>query len=182
MKKFKLIAFAVMAIIGLTLTSCEDESIAYNLEGTWKGDMYMVRDNHRASYSEIEFIGDPFRTKSGTGFWYDEYSSRPGDYFCSRIDWKVKNGRIYIWLLDDGDFEIQIFDYTLDGDRFYGYIDYAGGSKEFRLYRTYNPHWSDYDYGYGYYDDDYYWAKGSRSSDDSIKVPMKPHTHEMRMD
>lgn len=179
-----MLMIAIIAMLGFTLTSCEDESIAYDLEGTWRGDMYMIRDGRRAIYSEIEFIGDPYRMKSGYGRWLDEYSSRPGDYFYSRIEWKVKDQRIYIWLIDDGDFELVISDFYLDRNHFYGYIDYAGGSRKFDLVHIDSPHWNNYDYGYydDYYEGGYYWAKGSRSSNDSIKVPMKPHTHEMRMD
>lgn len=176
MKKFKYFLMSIMAMMTLvSFTSCEDESIAYDLEGTWKGDMYMVRDGYRAVYTEIEFIGNPFSMTSGTGYWRDVYSNRYGDYFASRIDWKVKDRCIHIWLLDDRDrsgnaYELIISDYELYGDRFRGYVDYADGSREFNLYRTYSPHWDEYDYGYGY---DYY-SKG--------KKPQAEHTHEMRKD
>ncbi len=183
MKKLTSIFALLLSMIALmSLTSCEDQSIAYDLEGTWKGDMYMIRDGHCATYSEIEFYGDPFHFTSGSGKWLDVYSNYPGDYFCSRMKWKVSNGVIYISLLDDCDingrpFELTIYDYYLDGDRFKGYIDYEGGSRQFSLYHTYSPHWEDYDYGYY---DEYYYSKGSRSSNDS--VPKVNHTHEMRQD
>ena len=32
---------AIVATLGLALTSCEDEDIAYTLEGTWEGNTYM---------------------------------------------------------------------------------------------------------------------------------------------
>lgn len=173
MKKTTALFIALAALFAVVLTSCEDENIAYDLEGTWKGDMYMVRDGRYASYTQIEFVGNPFSLTRGTGEWLDQYSSRPNDYFYSRIEWKVKDRKIYIWLLDDCDrngnpFELVIWDYELYGDRFNGYVDYEGGSKEFNLYRTYDPHW-----------DDYYYSKKSRAGQD--KTP-EVHTHSMRQD
>lgn len=171
MKRIKslLTVFATIATM-MMFTSC-DSFIASNLEGVWQGDMYMVRDGHRAVYTELEFYGDPFRTTSGTGYWYDEYSRLPNDYFYTRIEWKVRNKRIYIYMLDDRDrygnpFELVISDYRLSNDRFTGYVDYEGGSREFYLYHTSSPRWNGY----------YYPAKGSRSqTNDSTSV----HTHEM---
>lgn len=189
MKKIKFFMMMIMSMVTLvSLTSCEDENIAYDLEGTWRGDMYMVRDGYRAVYTEIEFIGDPFRMTSGTGYWRDVYSHLPNDYFASRIDWKVRDRRIYIWLLDDRDrygnpFEMVISDYRLAGNRFSGYVDYEGGSREFNLYRTSSPHWTDYYYGYsdnyiyGCSDNYYYPAKGVNGQKKEVT-----HTHEMRQD
>lgn len=180
MKKFSTLMMVIVSMVCLvSLTSCEDEMIAYDLEGTWQGDMYMVRDGRVASYSEIEFYGDPFRTTSGHGNWLDQYSNRPGDYFCSRISWKVIDRRIHIWLLDDCDqygnpFELVISDYRLSGQRFTGYVDYEGGSRQFSLYHTYSPHWEDYDYGYYDYYDEYYFSKGNKQPQPVV------HTHEMR--
>lgn len=186
MKKFTTVLTVVMTLCSMMLlTSCQDEMISYDLEGTWKGDMYMIRDGHRAVYTELEFYGDPFRSTSGTGYWLDVYSNRRDDYFCSRIEWKVRDRTIHIWLLDDRDrygnpFELIISDYHLNNDRFWGYVDYEGGSREFSLYHTSSPHWNDYDYGYYdddyYYGYDYYFAKGSRAND---SIPQKVHTHEM---
>lgn len=182
MKKFKLFLMAIVSLVTVgSLTSCEDENIAYHLEGTWKGDMFMVRDGYSAIYTEIEFIGEPFRMTSGTGYWRDVYSMRYDDYFASRIEWKVKDRRIYIWLLDDRDrygnpFELEIWDYTLSGDWFSGYVDYEGGSRKFNLRRTYSPHWSEYDYGYGY-EYDYGFSKGANGPKNEVT-----HTHEMRQD
>lgn len=177
MKRLTSILGVLMVMMTMMLTSCEDQMISNDLEGTWKGDMFMVRDGYRAVYTEIEFFGDPFSFTSGTGRWLDVYSNRPHDYFASRIDWKVRNGNIHIWLLDDRDshgnaFELVISDYRLRGDRFWGYVDYEGGSREFNLYRVDNHRWDDYDYGY-YYEEYYYYSKG--------KQP-KQHTHEMRKD
>lgn len=181
MKKFTTVLTVVMTLCSmLMLTSCEDQMIGSRLEGTWKGDMYMIRDGNRAVYTEIEFYGDPFSMTTGTGNWLDVYSNRYDDYFCSRIEWRVKNRMIHIWLLDDRDrwgnpFELIISEYSLNNNRFRGYVDYDGGSREFNLYHTSSPNWNDY--YYGYYDDYYYPSKSSRSSNDSI--PQVEHTHEM---
>lgn len=44
MKKISsILMIAVMAIISLSFTSCDkDSDIAYTLDGTWKGDMYIL--------------------------------------------------------------------------------------------------------------------------------------------
>lgn len=174
-----------MIMMTMMLTSC-DQMIRNDLEGTWRGDMYMVRDGYRAVYTEIEFIGDPYFSRTGTGNWLDVYSDYPGDYFCSRIDWEVKDRKIYIWLLDDRDrygkpFELVIWDYKLRGDRFYGYVDYEGGSREFNLYRTSSRRWNDYSYGY-WNSYDYGYSKGKKPNVQNDSIPQVTHTHEMRKD
>lgn len=177
MKKITTIITVIATIVVMMMfTSC-DSQIAYDLEGVWQGDMYMIRDGRNSIYTELEFYTSPYHSTSGSGYWYEEYSRARGDYFYSRMEWKVRDKKIYIYLLDDRDrygnaFELIISDYHLDDDRFWGYVDYEGGSREFNLYHTASPHWNDYEY-------DYYYSKGSRSSsNDSIKV----HTHQMRMD
>lgn len=178
MKKLtSILMIAMAAIFTISLTSCEDESIAYDLEGTWQGDMYQQHTwngrVYNASYSEIYFETSPFKTRSGRGYWYDKYSNAPWDYFESRTTWRVRDGIIYITLIDDGNFEIVISDYHLDEDRFWGYIDYAGGSKKFTMYHIDSPHWNNYEYGYGYNDyyyDYYYGYAKSRANGDSIKM------------
>lgn len=178
-KRINTLLLILTAMMSMALSSC-DSMIAYDLEGTWEGDMYMVRDGRHAIQTCIEFIGDPYHSTSGRGYWLEEYSPMPNDYFYSRIEWKVRDRKIIIYLLDDRDkygdpFELVIRDYDLDDDRFSGYVDYAGGSREFYLYHTSSPHWNDYNYGYGY---NYYYSKGKNAKDSVVA----PCTHEMRQD
>ena len=70
---------ALVAMMALTLTSCdEDYDIAYTLEGTWRGNMYVssVYDGYTydATYTELCFVQDPYRYSSGTGYWIDHYA------------------------------------------------------------------------------------------------------------
>ena len=41
-KQFFLLLVAMMGLISVSFTSCDDEEIAKTLEGTWKGDMYVT--------------------------------------------------------------------------------------------------------------------------------------------
>lgn len=74
MKKLStLMTMALVAMMALTLTSCdEDYDIAYTLEGTWRGNMYVssVYDGYTydATYTELCFVQDPYRYSSGTGY------------------------------------------------------------------------------------------------------------------
>lgn len=74
MKKFtSFLTVALMALMSLTFTSCdEDSDIAYTLDGTWKGNMYVEYGGYDATYTVIRFDqNDGFY--SGTGYWIDYY-------------------------------------------------------------------------------------------------------------
>ncbi|MCM1078703.1 MAG: hypothetical protein NC344_03020 [Bacteroidales bacterium] len=155
MRKF--IIFALTAILSVSLTSCEedpDEFIAYSLEGTWAGYMYNPVTDERI-FSTIEFIGDPYNARygaTGTGRWLDDYPD--GDYFYSRIEWKVTYENIEIYLLDnsaDDRRNILYIDrntYRLSTRYFSGVLAYFGGQREFNLVKVDAPDWSRYPYGY----------------------------------
>ena len=179
MKKIKtFVALAIMAVCCIVVASC-DEIIAYTLEGYWEGDMYMsYAYNNRvydATYTDIEFIGDPCKSASGRGYWYDEYDD--GDYFYSSISWTVKDQIIYITIHEDGT-ELKIRDYTISDDLFKGWIDYYdynGNAKqrEFRMRHLDSPHWTSPEPGHHY---DSYSKKSSietRSVDGSEEKPVR---------
>ena len=42
-KLYTLLMMAMMGVMAVSLTSCDDEQIAYTLEGTWRGHVYLVR-------------------------------------------------------------------------------------------------------------------------------------------
>ena len=83
MKKwYTLWTLLLMAVLSVSFTSCEwddDDAIAYTLEGTWRGNMYMSSEwdgrVYDATYSEICFLRDPYRYSSGTGYWIDYYNN-----------------------------------------------------------------------------------------------------------
>ncbi|MCQ2267350.1 MAG: hepatitis A virus cellular receptor 1 [Bacteroidaceae bacterium] len=151
----KLLSILSVFLMGLSFVSCEDEMTASTLEGTWEGDMYMYSEYsgriYEASYSEIEFLKDPFRYTRGKGYWVDYYSNAPWDYIANHIEWEVKDRSIYVYFVED-DVEIEIWDYRLDDDIFSGYIYYDNMKTErFHLHHTSSPHWNDYTYGYDYW-------------------------------
>ena len=101
MKKLStLMTMALVAMMALTLTSCdEDYNIAYTLEGTWRGNMYVssVYDGYPydATYTELCFVQDPYRYSSGTGYWIDHYAGdAPWRYVANHTEWKgLSNSR-----------------------------------------------------------------------------------------
>ena len=76
MKKISTLITAMLAVLlSFTFTSCdEDSDIAYTLEGTWKGNMYVSSTyngrTYDTTYSEICFLRDPYTYSSGTGYWW----------------------------------------------------------------------------------------------------------------
>lgn len=155
MKKITTImAMALMAVFALTLTSCEDDEIAYTLEGTWKGDMYVSSTynghTYGATYSEICFSRDPYTYASGTGYWVDYYSNAPYDYVANHIDWTVSNSVIYVNFREEGT-NIEIRNYSLNDDYFSGRIYSGDNYVDFSLEHTSSPNWNDYDYGWSNY-------------------------------
>lgn len=166
---------ALMAMLTLTLTSCDDDTyIADTLAGTWRGNMYVSNSyngrTYDATYTEIAFDTDPYSYSSGTGYWIDYYSGdAPWAYVANHISWTVRNRIIYVYFEEEG-YEIQISNYGLDNGRFEGRIYDQGKYVDFSLVHTSSPNWGSYNYGYSYW----YNAKRNntftRGTADSSKV------------
>lgn len=166
MKKFTaFLTVALMTIVCLSFTSCDkDSDIAYTLDGTWKGDMYIWYGEYESSYSIIDF--DQEGLYSGTGSWTDFYDHYWGSYNyrpTRRFSWTVNNGNIYIKFYD-GSSPITIYDYSISNNYFRGTMDAANGNRVSFSLSKYGSdyHWNDY-----YYDETNT-SIGSVSSD-SIK-------------
>lgn len=158
MKKiYTLTSLFIMMAVTLGFTSCDDdEYIAYTLEGTWRGNMYMQHEysgaTYDATYSVIEFERNPFRDAQGTGYWVDYYNTSGWgrNYVANHIRWKVRDEIIYIHFNEENT-DLEISNYRLKDSRFRGYI-YDGNTRvAFDLYHVDSPNWNDY-----YYDDYYY--------------------------
>lgn len=182
-KLYSFIAIAIFGLTAMTFTSCdEDQLTGITLEGTWEGDMYTFSEwsgnTYWASSTELEFVQDPFRFTSGTGYWVDYYSDAPWDYIASHIDWTVRNGVISIYFREDH-YTLDIYDYRLSNNNFSGYI-YDGGKKlSFCLHHTYSPNWGGYNYGYDYWYDNWYYAKKAPMvEDDTDTTAIKQTTPE----
>ena len=73
MKKFyTLWTIALLAVLSLSFASCnflwnDDDEIAYTLEGTWRGNMYVSMEwdgrVYDAIYSEVCFLRDPYHSQ-----------------------------------------------------------------------------------------------------------------------
>ena len=174
-KMFTMLMMAMMAM--MTFTSCEDEMIADTLEGTWSGNMFISSYWDGRTYditrSEITFEIDPFRFTKGSGYWVDYYSNAPWDYVANHIDWSVKNGVIYVYFIEDND-EIEIRDYHLNSNRFYGTIYDGDNLVDFELYCVSRPHYDNYSWGFDSWYDNYYWARTRSGDADSTKVMERP--------
>ena len=119
----------MVLLSALTLTSCdEDAEMAYDLDGIWKGTIngnyYQDRYGYTESWdTEIRFYQYGDFSRGGSG------EERDWDYrgkcYSSRFDWKVRNGRIYLYY-DDG-YNIVIDRYDLywrsNTQRFRGYFE-----------------------------------------------------------
>lgn len=119
----------LVLLSALTLTSCdEDTETAYDLDGIWQGTIngnyYQDRYGYTESWdTEIRFYQDGDFSRGGSG------EERDWDYrgkcYSSRFDWKVRNGRIYLYY-DDG-YNIVIDRYDLywrsNTQRFRGYFE-----------------------------------------------------------
>ena len=152
MKKFTtLLTMAFIALMSISFTSCdEDSDIAYTLDGTWRGNMYVQYGNVDATYSVIRFDQND-GIYSGTGYWIDYFDRNywhGNNYIANRIIWTVRNRDIYITLLDENS-DVVIYDYALGDRKFSGYVEADNGNRAyFELSRdSYN--WrDDYDWGY----------------------------------
>lgn len=189
MKKFtSFLTVVLLALMSITFTSCdEDSNIAYTLDGTWKGNMYVEYGNYNATYTVIRFDqNDGFY--SGTGYWIDYYQKNywhGNNYIANRINWTVRNGNIYIDLLDERS-SVVIYDYALSDRKFSGYVDASNGNRAyFEMYRdSYGYNWRDYDWGYDWGYDKFDSSLGigsvqqsrAAASDtvDTVKVAEKP--------
>ena len=119
----------MVLLSALTLTSCdEDTETAYDLDGMWQGTIngnyYQDRYGYTESWdTEIRFYQNGDFSRGGSG------EERDWDYrgkcYSSRFDWKVRNGRIYLYY-DDG-YNIVIDRYDLywrsNTQRFRGYFE-----------------------------------------------------------
>lgn len=119
----------LVLLSALTLTSCdEDTETAYDLDGIWQGTIngnyYQDRYGYTESWdTEIRFYQNGDFSRGGSG------EERDWDYrgkcYSSRFDWKVRNGRIYLYY-DDG-YNIVIDRYDLywrsNTQRFRGYFE-----------------------------------------------------------
>lgn len=174
-KLYTLLMMAMMSVMAVSLTSCDDEQIAYTLEGTWRGNMYISSEwngrYYNSTATEITFLKDPYAYSSGTGYWVDYYSGAPWDYVANHIEWEVYNRNIRIYFVEDGN-SFVIRDYHLNNSRFTGYINDHGTDVEFELYNVSRPNYNSYRWGYSGWNNYYGYTRGEDG--DSTKSESMP--------
>ena len=184
MKKITtLMTLALMAVLSLSFTACdEDDEIAYTLEGTWRGNMYVSSEwdgrTYDATYSEICFLRDPYRYSSGSGYWVDHYSNYGWgrSYVANHIEWNVNYGRIEVYFVEEGT-TIFIEDYRLNDSYFEGTIYDGYNYVDFSLRHVSSPNWNDYYYGwdtyYYYAKENNTWTRANEAKADSVAAPKR---------
>jgi len=173
-KLYTLLLLAAATLTAGTLASCdEDLEDAVDLSGEWTGQMGMYFSDgyydYDAAYTNIRFYPDYEYARHGTGEQVDYFSSPcPIRYQSFYFEWKVQNGRIFLYYPYDPDLNVVITEYHLNNHHFTGYI----GSTYFQLGKLYDYYawglYGDNYYGYSYYD--YYYAK-SRSGQAENQLP-----------
>lgn len=165
----------LMALGSFTLTSCdEDDEIAYTLEGLWRGNMYVSSYYHgqtyMATYTEINFLRDPYQYADGDGTWVDYYSNAPFDNVANHIRWHVNNGVIHVHFLEEGT-DISIHDYRLNDNIFRGTIYDGDTQVDFRMEHIYSPN----DWNYNWYNSSYWYAKPTKfqSKAKQVELPVR---------
>ena len=142
---------AMLIITALTMTSCdEDTETAYDLDGIWQGTIngsyYQDRYGNSERWdTEIRFYQNGDFSRGGSG------EERDWDYrgrcYRSYFDWKVRNGRIYMYFHDGYDVVIRDYDLYNTGStqRFRGYFESPDGRTDlgaFSLSKVAN--WTDF--------------------------------------
>lgn len=164
-KLYTLMTIALLAVLSMSFASCnflwnDDDEIAYTLEGTWQGNMYVSSEwNGRvydATYSEICFLRDPYRYSSGKGYWVDYYDNYGWgrNYVANHIEWTVEYRTIKVYFVEER-VTIWIEDYRLNDNYFTGVIYDGSNRVKFRLRHVDSPNWYNYEWGWN----DYYYAK-----------------------
>ena len=171
-KVFSTITMIMLAMMSVTLTSCEDEAIAYDLAGAngkvWSGTIsaFYTRygwsgDHYRTT---IEFYCDENHWRKGWGYEVD-YDLNTNKGYKSKFRWEVRNKNIILTYYDNGQ-SVYIRDYELHENYFGGYIeDGTGRDIWFSLNLIHNFDW-DYD-GYNYYGPNY--AKRNTTDTQTLK-------------
>ena len=145
MKKLHtILTIALLAVLSMSFASCDflwndDDEIAYTLEGTWQGNMYISSkwgdQEYDATYSEICFLRDPYRYSSGTGYWVDYYDNYGWgrNYVANHIEWTVDFRTIKVYFVEERT-TIYLEDYRLNDNYFSGISDDMDGQVKF-VYR-----------------------------------------------
>jgi hypothetical protein len=165
-KLYTLLMMAMMGVMAVSLTSCDDEQIAYTLEGTWRGSMH-IEDWNGVSYveSEITFLKDPYRYSEGSGLWVDYYYG--GRYVPTHFNWRVDYGDIRIYFVED-DAEVLIRRYSLNNNYFSGEFYDGNKTVSFNLQNVARRYERDYRW------DSYYgWTRSADGDSITVSRPAK---------
>lgn len=142
----KIFTLLMMTLVAMTtFTSCDRDTLdreeARTLDGTWTG---YIETYYNDRWGKS---GDAYRTTiyfnrsnpyGGRGYEIDyNIRDRFVDYYCE-FSWDVSNGSIRI-KYDDSPYTVLIYDYHLDGDAFYGYMD-DGTNREIYFRLNYDGH------------------------------------------
>ncbi len=143
MKKiYNYLFVGIVTMLSMTLSSCNDDNIARDLDGIWEGKVsqnwsWRWSDYTTYQYVDIEFYTDPYYYAEGTGVEYDYTGTYT--YVSCPFNFRVRNGVIYMDYRDGT--RVRITNYYLSGDRFSGtFRDYYSGDylADFSFYKVAN--------------------------------------------
>ena len=123
MKKiYNYLFIGIVAVLSMTLSSCNDDDIARDLDGIWEGEVsqnwsWRWKNFSDYQYVDIEFFRDPSRYASGSGIEYDY--DRWGYYKPCNFTFSVRNEDIFIDY-EDGARVMIPHGYYLSSSRFEG--------------------------------------------------------------
>ena len=152
----KIFTLLMMAVSVMMLTGCnwsnesdrQDRREAGVLEGSWTGyiDTYFYdRFSKRGNSYRTTMYFERIDSYGGVGYEVDYNMNSPyEDYYYCEFEWDVERGVIYINYADSWN-EVAIYDYRLDANRFWGYMD-DGTSRDisFELLYTSSFDWAFY--------------------------------------
>lgn len=164
------ITVILISFTGLTFVGCDDDFIehyedwesideANTLYGTWEGYLGTFYEDRWGIGGEdyittLRFDKPTYGATYGRGYEVDRIVGDPsGRYYYCAFNWMISRGEIVIVYDDNIYAPVYIYDYSLSGSRFRGYMD-DGTNQEIRFDLRYV---SDFDWG------PYYSAKPSKA-------------------
>ena len=150
-QKKQLLGIITTVCLCLVFTSCrKDEKIAMKLSGKWTGywGMYYRDDTGKeydSDHSVVQFIPNEKYDTQGTGYQVDYYTDPDSPYetISYYFTWNVLKKDIYITYPNNPGLSMQIKDYKLKKDHFYGH--FPNSTTEFDLHAIEKVYkWSDY--------------------------------------
>lgn len=182
----------LLALSPFALTSCEEEDdyIAQQLRssdwegyiGTYYSNRWNISGNEYETVWHFESRGNYYTSGRGAELNYDT-RSRYQDYAYCTFKWFIVDGDITIIYDDDKWSPLYIVDYSLNSNRFRGYI-YDGTKRKIK-FSLESAEFNEWDYynegGFGEFSHQNYFDSRRASFTDAADVPIIDRTEQARL-